>query len=163
MIFIEENAFENTICESLYLPTWPQCVNTRISRDLVGKSFIGKENVKKQLYKKKHVQSVVSMDQSRNASSQWETSLQCNDVSHWLGAYLDRLDWSLRLLDCSIVPTCAAWGSAKWDYQRPLKTVGIPTVRHQPAGPIMPFKRKFRIVCCMGGVAAIMGMAVSLK
>ena len=44
----------------------------------------------------------------------------------------------------SIVPTCAAWGSAKWDYQRPLKTVD------QPAGPIMPFKRKFRIVCCMG-------------
>ena len=66
-------------------------------------------------------------------------------------------------LDCSIVPTCAAWGSAKWDYQRPLKTVGIPTVRHQPAGPIMPFKRKFRIVCCMGGVAAIMGMAGSMK
>ena len=66
-------------------------------------------------------------------------------------------------LDCSIVPTCAAWGSAKWDYQRPLKTVGIPTVRHQPAGPIMPFKRKFRIMCCIGGVAAMMGMAVSLK
>ena len=31
-------------------------------------------------------------DQSRYAPSQWETSLQCNDVSHWLGAYLD---WSL--------------------------------------------------------------------
>ena len=26
------------------------------------------------------------------APSQWETSLQCNDASHWLGAYLD---WSL--------------------------------------------------------------------
>ena len=34
-------------------------------------------------------------DQSRYASSQWETSLQCNDVSHWLGAYLD---WSLAFL-----------------------------------------------------------------
>ena len=32
------------------------------------------------------------MDQSRYAPSQWETLLQCNDVSHWLGAYLD---WSL--------------------------------------------------------------------
>ena len=31
-------------------------------------------------------------DQSRYSPSQWETSLQCNDVSHWLGAYLD---WSL--------------------------------------------------------------------
>ena len=28
-------------------------------------------------------------DQSRNVPSQWETSLQCNNVSHWLGAYLD--------------------------------------------------------------------------
>ena len=31
-------------------------------------------------------------DQSRYAPSQWETSLHCNDVSHWPGAYLD---WSL--------------------------------------------------------------------
>ena len=31
-------------------------------------------------------------DQSRYAPSQWETSLQCNDVSHWLGAHLN---WSL--------------------------------------------------------------------
>ena len=32
-------------------------------------------------------------DQSRYAPSQWETSLQRNDVSHWLGAYLE---WSQR-------------------------------------------------------------------
>ena len=31
-------------------------------------------------------------DQSGYAPGQWETSLQCNDVSHWLGAYLG---WSL--------------------------------------------------------------------
>ena len=31
-------------------------------------------------------------DQSRYALSQWEMSLQCNDISHWLSAYLD---WSL--------------------------------------------------------------------
>ena len=33
-------------------------------------------------------------DQSRCAPSQWETSLHCNDVSHWLSAYLD----------CSLLP-----------------------------------------------------------
>ena len=33
-----------------------------------------------------------SRDQSRYAPSQWESSLQCNDISHWLVAYLD---WSL--------------------------------------------------------------------
>ena len=32
-------------------------------------------------------------DQSRYAPSQWEMSLQCNNVSDWLGAYLD---WSLH-------------------------------------------------------------------
>ena len=31
-------------------------------------------------------------DQPRYAPSQWETALHCNDISHWLGAYLD---WSL--------------------------------------------------------------------
>ena len=29
-------------------------------------------------------------DKSKYATSQWETSLQCNDVSHWLDAYLDQ-------------------------------------------------------------------------
>ena len=33
-----------------------------------------------------------SRDQSRYEPSQWETSSHCNDVSHWLGTYLD---WSL--------------------------------------------------------------------
>ena len=32
---------------------------------------------------------VMHREQSRYALSQWETSLQCNDVSQWLGAYLD--------------------------------------------------------------------------
>ena len=39
-----------------------------------------------------HYMSWYSRDQSRNAPSQWHTSLHCNDVSHWLDAYLD---WSL--------------------------------------------------------------------
>ena len=34
-----------------------------------------------------------AQDQSRYAPSQWEMSLQCNDISHWLSAYLD---WSLQ-------------------------------------------------------------------
>ena len=38
--------------------------------------------------------SIYCRDQSRCAASQWQTSLHCNDVSHWLGAYLD---WSLIL------------------------------------------------------------------
>ena len=37
-----------------------------------------------------------------------------------------------------------------WWPQPPTKKVGIPTVRHQPARPIMHFKRKFLIMCCMG-------------
>ena len=36
---------------------------------------------------------VESRDQSRYVASQWDMSLQYNDISHWLGAYLD---WSLR-------------------------------------------------------------------
>ena len=35
---------------------------------------------------------MVYRDQSRYAPSQWEMSLHCNDISHWLGPYLD---WSL--------------------------------------------------------------------
>ena len=38
-------------------------------------------------------------DQSMNAPSQWETTLQCNVISHWLGAYTK---WSLRC-------TCWVW------------------------------------------------------
>ena len=34
------------------------------------------------------------------APSQWETLLQCNDVSHWLGAYLD---WSLNTFRWGII------------------------------------------------------------
>ena len=45
-----------------------------------------------------------SRDQSRYVPSPWETSLQCNDVSHWLGAYLD---WSLQVCcDISKIVTC---------------------------------------------------------
>ena len=36
----------------------------------------------------------VCSEQSSYASSQWDTFLQCNDVLHWLGAYLD---WFLHV------------------------------------------------------------------
>ena len=40
----------------------------------------------------------VHRDRSVHAPSQWETMLQCNVVSHWLGAYTK---WSLRYLKLS--------------------------------------------------------------
>ena len=49
-------------------------------------------------------------DQSRYAPSQWEKSLQCNNVSHWLGAYLD---WFLPFIETRKVksPKCLQNGS----------------------------------------------------
>ena len=46
---------------------------------------------------------VDSMDQSRCAPSQWETSLQCNDGSYWLGAHLK---WPLQQSTKLMPPTC---------------------------------------------------------
>ena len=40
---------------------------------------------------------------SRYAPSQWEMSLQCNNISHWLGAYLD---WSLEMEVCGWCNIC---------------------------------------------------------
>ena len=37
---------------------------------------------------------ITSRDQSRYSPSQWEMSLHCNDISHWLDPYLD---WSLNI------------------------------------------------------------------
>ena len=42
-------------------------------------------------------------DQSRYEPSQWETSLQCNDVFHWLGAYLDWSLWLFAYLSVSVI------------------------------------------------------------
>ena len=55
----------------------------------------------------------IPRDQSRYVPSQWETSLHCNDVSHWLGTYLDRSLYSLfhafRLWDMLIQSTSTEW------------------------------------------------------
>ena len=42
-------------------------------------------------------------DQSRYVPSQWETLLQCNDISHWLGTHLD---WSLYCHSLSLYYLC---------------------------------------------------------
>ena len=47
-------------------------------------------------------------NQSRYAPSQWETSLYCNGVSHWMGAYLD---WSLIMKSN---PRNAMWSLTIW-------------------------------------------------
>ena len=44
---------------------------------------------------------------SRFALSQWETSLLCNDVSHWLGASLDQPWWQLCSLAHYVIRTSA--------------------------------------------------------
>ena len=43
-------------------------------------------------------------DQFKYGPSQWEMLLQCNDISHWLGAYLD---WSLLHVQTVTIPCCA--------------------------------------------------------
>ena len=51
--------------------------------------------------------------------SQWETSLHCNDISHWLGAYLD---WSLHYISRIIctqneIRYVLFWLGVNWFYQ----------------------------------------------
>ena len=45
-------------------------------------------------------------DQSRYAPSQWETSLHCNDVSHWLGTHLGQ----------SLLPHSPTWPNLLTDW-----------------------------------------------
>ena len=70
MIFLQENSYEFVHVNS-FVKCWPFHLNLYV---LICYSY---------------------RDQSRYVPSLWETSLHCNDVSHWLGAYLD---WSLQLL-----------------------------------------------------------------
>ena len=56
-------------------------------------------------------------DQSRYVPNQWETSLHCNHVSHWLSAYLD---WSLPVFTgphwhhCSLTAPQSHHVSCQW-------------------------------------------------
>ena len=55
---------------------------------------------------------MVFRHQSRYAPCQWEASLQCNDVSHWLGAYLD---WSLHGF-CRTITTYLLFFTYFWQF-----------------------------------------------
>ena len=58
--------------------------NTDSSAQNCGNSFANARNL-----------SVLHRADTRFAPNQWETALLCNDVSHWLGAYLE---WALLAL-----------------------------------------------------------------
>ena len=67
---------------------------------------------------------MVSSYQFRCAPSQWETSLHCNDVSHWLGAYLD---WSL--VSRFGVSCLVRWNTAiSWQPRTNGELVGFSTI-----------------------------------
>ena len=66
------------------------------------------------------VVSQYNRDQSRYAPSQWETSVHCNNVSHWLGAYLD---WSLPIH--AVIPSII-WTSQVFQYAMTYKKQLLP-------------------------------------
>ena len=75
-IFIQENAFENFVCEMAAILSQHQCLQY-IPRNMhVVWKYIC------------NMATIVRTD-SRFAPRQWETALLCNDVSHWLGANLE--------------------------------------------------------------------------
>ena len=94
----------------LSIVTWdPQCLKSSVSRLFVKKlvhanfkgkcQHYGKSNIKENTKGQHHQWPMVSPHKgpvktfsradSRLAPSQWETSLQCNTASHWLGANLE--------------------------------------------------------------------------
>ena len=92
-------------------------------------------------------------DQPRYAPSQWETSLQCNDVSHWLGAYLD---WSLwyHLDQCRYIhslcfgKTMSGWSYHTWFESRTSGPNGriykaIETCKVETPKMIMKWQKKY--------------------
>ena len=48
------------------------------------------------------------------APSQWETALQCNAVSHWLGAYIDWSLWAVLIQQLSFFPCHYTPASTHW-------------------------------------------------
>ena len=53
-----------------------------------------------------------SRDQSVLAHSQWETTLHCNVVSHWLSAYTK---WSLHKISLSCCRDHSGYGLSQWE------------------------------------------------
>ena len=63
------------------------------------------------------VKSLGLMDDSRLAPSQWETSLQSNAVSHWLGAKLESslgLIWRLGMHRLNLLYLILKWAAVTW-------------------------------------------------
>ena len=81
--------------------------------------------------------SVVSRDTCRDhfvyVPSQWETTLHCNVVSHWLGTYTK---WSLYMVasrhDNTFLITGPSWGNPPVPYKRPV----MPTIVVSPKEPM---------------------------
>ena len=96
-------------------------------------------------------------DQSRYVPSQWKTSLQCNDASHWLGAYLnirlgmrpanercrykcnDASHWLGAYLDWSL-PTNTLWAEWRvWLYKES-SWLGVSYVHGLTVGDLLPWQ-----------------------
>ena len=97
-VFFQENAFENVICKLVAILFRPGCVN-RSSWGPFHLSLSKHSCDTISMVPASHFngQSVVwcsYTDDSRFAPSQWETALQSNAASHWLGANLESsLSW----------------------------------------------------------------------
>ena len=118
-ICIEENTFENVICEMLFILSQPQCVNTFEAwtkwpifyrhfqiHFLTWKllyfdpNFTGPiKKLSPSIMLSKSIMWIKEKQTDRYtwghfvyASSQWEVTLQCNVVTHWLGTFTK---WSL--------------------------------------------------------------------
>ena len=89
-IFIQENAFENIVCKK-----WrPSCLGLNVSTfaSISIVSCGGDTHDMGQPVYMVHFMSchmVMFRADSKLAPNQWETSLQCNAASHWLGANLE--------------------------------------------------------------------------
>ena len=113
LIFIQGNPFEITVCKMAAILSQRQSANlslyhslhiTDCDRIAVSLSCMTQQSSHIDLLLKKldcygnicsitDVSSQLPRDHFVYASSQWETTLQCNVVSHWLGAFTK---WSLN-------------------------------------------------------------------
>ena len=80
-------------------------------------------------------------DQSRYSPCQWETSLHCNDISHWLGAYLHWSLWKNRILNAMFEESINVPNKRSYlSYRTVLETMTGPSVLDQQLlGRTAPF------------------------
>ena len=87
--FIQENEFENVVCKLASILSLPQCVTMPL---FVGLRFVPSQwetSLQSNAVSHWLGANLESGADSRFAPSQWETSLQSNAVSHWLGTNLE--------------------------------------------------------------------------